>query len=422
MNHLIRYAITLTTLALISTETAYTQNPNVLLKDSFEEGKTAPDGWQRGAKISGVRYVYDKGRGKTGKRSLSLQKSARRYFPIAQWYRILPYSGKHTSLKVSGQVRAQQATKAILDVQFLDENGNQIGHKWASYIGAKKAGDAPVSHDWKEYSGEVSIPAKTRQIVVALQIYGPGKVWFDDIEATFVDSTAATTDKKDKENEIEVKIGKATGRYLLVPSKTKQTSGRGHALLIVLPGGNGSADFHPFVKRIHEHALSKDFILAQPIARQWTKYQRVVWPTEDSKTSVVKYTTEELVAAVIEDISKKQKIDASQIYLLAWSSGGPAAYATLLQKKTQVSGALIAMSVFKPKRLPEVTNAKNRSIYLLHSQQDLICPFWMAKSAHDTFTNAGVRTNLVDYPGGHGWKGNVYGNIRKGIDWLQNTK
>lgn len=422
MNFLTRDTITLTTLALISTASAYSQDSNVLLKDSFEEGKTAPEGWKRGAKLSGVRYIYDKGRGNTGKRSLSLEKTARRYFPIAQWYRILPYSGQHAVLHVSGQIRAQKVTKAILDVQFLDESGKQIGHKWVSYIGAKKAGDAPVSHDWKEYSGEASIPAKTKQIVIALQIYGPGKVWFDDLEVKFVESTSTRTDKNDIENEIEVKVGKGTGRYLFIPAKTKQTSSGGHALLIVLPGGNGSADFHPFVKRIHENALSEDFILAQPIARQWTKNQRIVWPIEDSKTNAMKYTTEELVEAVIDDISKKQKLDSNRIYLLAWSSGGPAAYATVLQKETQVSGAFIAMSVFKPKQLPDFANAKQRSIYLLHSPEDRICPYWMAKSAHDTFTKAEVQTNLVDYPGGHGWKGNVYSNIRQGIDWLQKTK
>jgi len=37
-------------------------------------------------------------------------------------------------------------------------------------------------------------------------------------------------------------------------------------------------------------------------------------------------------------------------------------------------------------------------------------------------SKAGLRAILVDYQGGHGWKGNVYGNIRQGIEWLQKTR
>ena len=133
----------------------------------------------------------------------------------------------------------------------------------------------------------------------------------------------------------------------------------------------------------------------------------------------MKFTTEELIAAVIEDVSKQHKIDPRRIYLLAWSSGGPAAYATVLQKETPLSGALIAMSVFKPDQLPDLKNAKERSIYLLHSPEDKVCPYPMAKTAYDTLSAAGVRTTLIEYPGGHGWKGNVYDNIRQGIEWLQ---
>ncbi|WP_299466200.1 hypothetical protein [uncultured Gimesia sp.] len=423
MNQLTRFALAIIFLASITTGGAFAAEPDVLLKDSFEEGKKDPDGWNRGANLPGVRYIYDKGRGKTGERSLSLEKTATRYFPIAQWYRILPYTGQQTSLRVSAQVRAEQVTKAILDVQFLDANGKHNGHEWVSFIGVEQAGDLPLNHDWKEYSGVVSIPENTKQIGIGLQIYGPGKIWFDDLEATFVPAAApakAAPEKTNKaEKAIDVKAGTGVGQYLLVPSSDKTESGKARPLLIVLPGGDGSADFHPFVKRIHEHALSEDFLLAQPIAKKWTTDQVIVWPTTDSKTDAMKFTTEELIAAVIEDVSKQHKIDPRRIYLLAWSSGGPAAYATVLQKETPLSGALIAMSVFKPDQLPDLKNAKERSIYLLHSPEDKVCPYPMAKTAYDTLSAAGVRTTLIEYPGGHGWKGNVYDNIRQGIEWLQ---
>ena len=63
----------------------------------------------------------------------------------------------------------------------------------------KKPTDPPATHNWKSYAGTVEIPAGTKQIVIALQIYGPGQVWFDELEARFVDPTTeekATDEKK----------------------------------------------------------------------------------------------------------------------------------------------------------------------------------------------------------------------------------
>ncbi len=69
---------------------------------------------------------------------------------------------------------------------FLDGIGDWISHEWAAYIGAKEANDPPADHDWNEYSGRVKIPQGTKKIQVGLQIYGPGKVWFDDVRAEYV--------------------------------------------------------------------------------------------------------------------------------------------------------------------------------------------------------------------------------------------
>lgn len=404
------------TLVGFFSQAVFAAEDNVLFNDSFEQGESAPDGWKQGANIPGVKYVYDKQRGKTGERSLSLQKSANRYFPIAQWVRVVPHAGKAPALRVTGQVRAEQAFKAIIDVQFLKQNGEGISHEWVSYIGAKEAGDPAVTHDWKEYTGEVAIPEGTGQISIALQIYGPGKVWFDDLKAVYID-------KKPDEPEtstakpIEIPVGEAIGEYLFVPPQEESKTTNG--LLIVLPGGAGTADFHPFVKRIHENCLPKDFAVAQPLAKKWNDDQFVVWPTASSRTEAAKFTTEELVAAVIEHVGNTTKLDPERIYLFAWSSGGPAAYATLLQKESSVSGAFIAMSVFKPDQYPDAMNAKGRHVYLLHSPEDRVCPYRMAAAAKEALTNADVKTTLVDYKGGHGWRGDVFGMIRAGVDWLE---
>lgn len=71
--------------------------------------------------------------------------------------------------------------------------------------------------------------------------------------------------------------------YFLIgdPSKDRMPKS-GFGLLVVLPGGDGSADFHPFVKRIFKFALPDEYLVAQPVAVKWTDSQRIVWPTKKS--------------------------------------------------------------------------------------------------------------------------------------------
>ena len=131
------------------------------------------------------------------------------------------------------------------------------------------------------------------------------------------------------------------------------------------------------------------------------------------------FTTEELVETVIKDVSNKNKIDAKRIFVLAWSSGGPAAYAAMLKEGSSITGGILAMSVFKPNQLPPLENGSHKSFYILHSEEDPICPYRMAKQGYDQLTKAGIRAKLVTYPGGHGWRGDVFGNIREGVKWME---
>lgn len=159
----------------------------------MEKGEKTPSDWKQGATIPGVRYTWDRGEGHDSKASLVLQKTANRYFPIAQWYQMLPNPGDTSKLKVRAWVKAEKAAKGIVDVLFADKNGKRT-HQWVAYIGAKKAGDPPISHNWKEYSGVVEIPDGTTHIAIALQIYGPGKLWFDAVRAEFVSNETPKTD------------------------------------------------------------------------------------------------------------------------------------------------------------------------------------------------------------------------------------
>jgi predicted esterase len=207
--------------------------------------------------------------------------------------------------------------------------------------------------------------------------------------------------------------------FLIGATKDRKAPKDGFGLVVIMPGGDGSAEFHPFVKRLFQQALPEGYLAVQPVAVQWTDDQEVVWPTAGLKVDKMKFTTEEFVAAVIADVAKTHKLDPTRTFTLSWSSSGPAAYAISLQEKPLVAGSLVAMSVFKPDLLPELKLAKGQAYYLYHSPDDEICPFAMAESAEKSLKEAGAKATLVRYDGGHGWRGDVFADVRAGIEWLQ---
>jgi predicted esterase len=211
-------------------------------------------------------------------------------------------------------------------------------------------------------------------------------------------------------------------RYFLIgPMPEVKTPKEGFGLIIVLPGGDGSAEFNPFVKRIFKYALPETYLIAQPVAVKWSPKQQITWPTEKVRVPGMKFSTEKFVGAVIKDAAAKKKLDPERIFTLSWSSGGPAAYACSLSDK-KIKGSFVAMSVFKSKELPPLTNAKGRSYFLYHSPQDRICPIWMARLAVKDLGKNGAKVKLATYQGGHGWRGPLYNDIRAGIKWLEGSR
>ena len=210
--------------------------------------------------------------------------------------------------------------------------------------------------------------------------------------------------------------------YLIEPNKDaaeeEAAPEGGYGLLVVMPGGDGSAEFLSFVKRIYKHALPQGYLVAQPVAVKWTDQQQIVWPTAKNRTPGMKFSTEAFVEAVIQDVEGKHKLDPERIFTLSWSSSGPAAYAISLTSK-KVTGSLVAMSVFKPDVLPPLTKAKGHGYFLYHSPDDQVCPFRMAEQAVKELEKNGARVKLMSYAGGHGWRAGLYDHIRDGIEWLE---
>jgi predicted esterase len=211
--------------------------------------------------------------------------------------------------------------------------------------------------------------------------------------------------------------GNEHARYFLIGPQ-KPAPKEGHGLVVVLPGGSGDADFLPFVKRIYKYALPEGYLVAQPVAIKWTDDQEVIWPTEKNRVDKMKFSTEKFVSAILKDVAKKQKLNPEKVFTLSWSSSGPAAYAISLSDKN-IAGSLVAMSVYKPEVLPALKNAKGKPYYLYHSSEDRVCPFHMAERAAKELEKNGAKVELKTYDGGHGWHGDVFGEIRTGIDWLE---
>lgn len=214
----------------------------------------------------------------------------------------------------------------------------------------------------------------------------------------------------------------ADQRYFLITPAAAKAPAAGQALLLILPGGDGSADFNPFCQRIAEHALPDGFLVAQLVSKKWTDNQQIVWPTATNRVPRQKFTTEQFIDAVIKDVKAKHKLDDQRVYALAWSSSGPAIYAAMLRKESPLRGAFVAMSVFNPRFLPPLDGAKGKAFYIFHSPDDKVCPIRMAEAADAQLAAAGANTTLVNYQGGHGWHGPIFQHIRTGIDWLEEQK
>lgn len=172
--------------ANVAIATSTTTCANLLLNPVMEDGTSVPANWVRGQGVRGVEYLWDRSVGHCSSSSLCLKKTERRYFPIAEWSQDIGTTVPEnaSSIDVAAWVKAQDVMKAILDVQFIDAQG-EWSHGWVAYIGNQSSTDTPLTHDWQQYGSRVPIPPGTRKAIVGLQIYGPGTVWFDDVTARF---------------------------------------------------------------------------------------------------------------------------------------------------------------------------------------------------------------------------------------------
>ena len=211
----------------------------------------------------------------------------------------------------------------------------------------------------------------------------------------------------------------AKKQYLLIRQKDEQAPPRGFGLVVILPGGDGSGEFSAFVRRMRKFALPAGYLVAEPIAAKWTAKPQVVWPTAKltEPGAKAKFTTEDFVAEVIDDVARQEKLDPARVFVLGWSSSGTSAY-TIALLNPKVRGAFVACSVYKPDVLPPLDGAKGKAFYLYHSPADFI-PLRMPEQAVKDLEQHGAKVILKTYAGGHGWRGDMFGDQRTGIEWLE---
>ncbi len=236
----------------------------------------------------------------------------------------------------------------------------------------------------------------------------------------FTTITLAQEDVADVPNADLRVAGNEQQRYFLIGAKEgAKAPEKGYGLLIILPGSDGSAEFNPFVRRIWQNALPQGYLVAQLVAVPSNNPNQITWPTAKSRDPKQKFTTEDFLLGVLKEITAKHKINDDKVFAMGWSSGGPAVYAATLMKDSPIKGAFVAMSVFYPGQLPPLAAAKGKTIFLLQSPADDVTKYVFAKNAEKQLKSAGAKVKMLDYPGGHGWSGDVFGNIQTGMQWLE---
>ncbi len=403
-------------IALLTTAPAVAED-NLLPNGSFE---SALDGWMVVNNSGRLKAEASAKARRKGDKGLRINKTGG---PPVDVIRAnlsdLPAGGR---VKVSAMLKADKARNAWFKFFAYDDQGN---------VAVKNVDIKHItgSFGWQRVSRVYDLPANARTGAVIIMMVMGGTVYVDDIRVTPTEEKAdAKTEPADDDSaEIPSQDLRADDnpkmRYFLIgPKPDARRPKRGYRLLIVLPGGDGGADFHPFVKRIAANALSDRYLVAQPVAFKWTVGQKITWPTITNSVDGMEFSTEEFVDAVIKDARKRHKLDRRHVYALGWSSGGPAVYALSLRKKTPIRGSYVAMSVFVQTRQPSLKRAKGHAYFLDHSPEDSVCKFFFAKKARSALTEHGAKVELVTYKGGHGWHGDVFGRIAEGIKWLEKNR
>lgn len=204
--------------------------------------------------------------------------------------------------------------------------------------------------------------------------------------------------------------------WFVVPAKKPPAAGARGGLVVVLPGGDGSREFLPFVENGLLAEAPDDCTGVLVTAVKWTEGQQIVWPTDRSRVEGMQYTTDQYVRAVVAEVGKEHPFDPARAVVVAWSSSGPAIWPLLCAKDSPFARGYVAMSVW-PRGL-DAGAAKGRRLVIDQSPDDQTTTFSHARDAFAALTKAGAVVRLSTYAGGHGWHDDPLPRFRAGLEWL----
>ncbi|MBL9078032.1 MAG: hypothetical protein JNL08_11045 [Planctomycetes bacterium] len=207
--------------------------------------------------------------------------------------------------------------------------------------------------------------------------------------------------------------------YFVIPPRKPAPAGTSNRLLVVLPGGDGSREFLPFVQDGIAAQVPDDCAVALVTAVKWRDDQVVVWPTAASPVPDMAWPTEQLVGAVVDQVAREFAVEPARRAVLAWSSSGPAIWPLLVAADGPFARGYVAMSVWpEPVAPAELAGAKGRRIVIDQSPEDTTTPFHHARAAYDALSAAGAVVRVSIYRGGHGWNDRPLPRLKDCLGWL----
>ena len=192
---------------------------------------------------------------------------------------------------------------------------------------------------------------------------------------------------------------------------------KGRKLLVVIPGGDGSAAMRVFAQRLHAQALDDSWLVAQLVAPKWDagQFETNVWPTAKTSWPGARFTSEAFADAVVSEVKGRTAIDARHVYVLAWASGGPAGYAALCRKDSPFAGGVIAMSDFATSKVESLKSAAGKRIALIHAEGDATVPIRAAELAKEWLGRSGARVELARIRGPRGWPADALALLKEAV-------
>ncbi|WP_145064191.1 hypothetical protein [Engelhardtia mirabilis] len=191
-------------------------------------------------------------------------------------------------------------------------------------------------------------------------------------------------------------------------------------LVVIMAGGSGQAlDFLPWLRQLTE-PLTDRYLFAVLSAPVWSDEQaaQVVWVTERTKREYrARFAVEDFARGVAAELRAADG-NLDRAFLFAWSSGGPATYATVLDRDNTFAGAYVLSSVFKPEQL-DLRRASDRRFFLEQGRSDTVTAFRFAQEAATTLADAGAAVRLAPFDGGHGFAmPDPAASLERALAWL----